>query len=646
MKHLTLLVLFALTANTLAIAQDEGKSWNDLIASEQRSAAARMTGSLRSSAVPDNYDLKYHRLEWDIDPAVRFIAGTVTSYFEVTTGPLSSIQFDLVDELAVQQVKYHNQLLSFQQYPDERVEIFLPAALPAGRLDSVSITYNGVPPRSDFGSFSDGTHNGAPIIWTLSEPYGARDWWPCKQNLNDKIDSIDVWVRTPKGQRVASNGLLVGEQQEGQSVRFHWKHRYPIPAYLIAIGVTNYSVYSDFAQLPDGKSLEILNYVYPESEVAARQQTAGTAAIMSLFNNLFGTYPFAKEKYGHAMFGFGGGMEHQTMSFMGGFNHLLIAHELAHQWFGDKVTCGSWRDIWLNEGFATYAEGLTYAYGLGNRSFPSWLVEKIISITSNPGGSVIVPDTTNVSRIFSSRLSYNKGAMVLHMLRWKLGDAAFYQGLRNYQNDVALAYNYARTTDLQGHLEATSGQNLQQFFQDWIYGQGYPSYEVLWGQGTNNQMEITLNQTTSHPSVSFFALPVPLHLIGSQKDTTLIVDHRFSGQTLTLPVSFPVEQVEIDPDHWLLSARNTVTRVVTATEDPVLAEVTLAPNPARSATRLILPPQVQVKGPLQIRQIDGRLMRTETYQPDISLRGLPAGSYWILLPTQYGMLQRQVIVER
>ena len=152
----------------------------------------------------------------------------------------------------------------------------------------------------------------------------------------------------------------------------------------------------------------------------------------------------------------GGGMEHTTMSFMGSWSRGLIAHELAHQWFGNKITCGSWEDIWLNEGFATYLDGLVYENFDGQDVFSQWRKAVVNSVTSSPSGSTFVTDTTSVSRIFNSRLSYRKGAMILHMLRYKIGDDNFFQGVKNYLADPTLAYSYAKTEDLQRHLEATS----------------------------------------------------------------------------------------------------------------------------------------------------------------------------------------------
>ncbi len=634
MKRIIPLLAFLLGMGAPLFGQQDEAGCKDhdaLVRMEQQAQEAIL--QFRASPYTDNYDLKYQRMEWEIDPAVRYIAGTVTSYFIPTKADFLEIQFDFAKELQVEAITYHGESLTSFYKTEERLAIPLPQAVPSGQLDSISIQYKGVPPATGFGSFVQASHAGTPIVWTLSEPYGARDWWPCKQDLSDKVDSIDIIVRTPQAYRVASNGLLVEEKAEGGDKIYHWKHRYPIPAYLIAIAVTNYAVYSDYVPVEEGEPIEVLNYVFPEGLDHAQSSTGTTVDVMQLFNELFGLYPFADEKYGHAQFGWGGGMEHQTMSFMASWSHLLQAHELAHQWFGNKVTCGSWEDIWLNEGFATYLEGLTYEYGLGNKTFQSWLSGKISNITSQPDGSVFVSDTTSVWRIFNGRLSYDKGAMLLHMLRWKLGDEDFYQALRNYLNDPALAFGYARTEDLKRHLEQQSGRNLDEFFADWFYGQGHPSYQLEWWQ-SEGQLHLRLQQTTSHFSVDFFEMPVEVRFMAVGGNVDLVFDHTYNGQEFVVDFPNEIVIVKIDPNNWLVSRGNTVMEVaVTSTGEPLLEEVALFPNPA--TTELVVQAPAQLL-PAQARIVDmqGRLFRElqlRHEQEVIDIRELPAGYYYLVL---------------
>ncbi|MEO6902678.1 MAG: M1 family aminopeptidase [Bacteroidia bacterium] len=526
-----------------------------------------------TSNLINNYDIKYHRCEWQINPAINYIKGSVTTYFTPSAPNFNKIQFDLSHTLIVDSIKYHHLLLPFNLLPIDVLEVNLPATISPNSLDSISVYYQGAPVATGNGSFTCSTHNGTPIMWTLSEPFGARDWWPCKQSLNDKVDSLDIIVTVPKGNRVASNGVLIAETNLGANEVFHWKTKYPIAAYLIGIAVTNYVQYSNHVPLKNNDSLQVLNYVYPEHLSDASKQTKDIVGIIKLYDSLLIPYPFAKEKYGHAQFGWGGGMEHQTMSFMSGFSYGLMAHECAHQWFGDYITCGSWEDIWLNEGFATYFEGLTVEHYFP-KDWLRWKETKINNITSLPDGSVRVDDTLSRERIFYGRLTYDKGAFLLNMLRWKLGDSAFFNSLKSYLSDVALAKGYAKTPDLIRHLELISGMSLQIFFNQWYYNQGYPSYHLTYSQ-SEREVEVIVNQTQSHPSVAFFEMPIAIKFIGFNEDTTIVFNHHFSGEHFKVNLNFQVIDLKFDPELRILSANNSVRKI--ATENPIV----IFPNPTK-----------------------------------------------------------------
>lgn len=639
MKYLLAIPLLFLASFAFSQADDTAeKDFLCLIYAEQDQAAHILRP--RAHPATGKYDIGYHRAEWNLDPAVRFISGKVFSILTSRENGLSEIVFDCSDSLQVTAVEWHGQFLPFLQSGDA-LTIQLPQALDQGQADSLTVVYQGIPPQSGFGAFETDAHADGPALWTLSEPYGALSWWPCKQDLSDKIDSIDILVTTPSAYRAASNGLLIAEIPDGGQKTWHWRHRYPIPAYLVAVAVSNFSVYSNWVQTPAGP-LEVLNYVFPESLADAQANTGATVEIMGLFNDLFGLYPFFNEKYGHAEFGWGGGMEHQTMSFMGSFSFSLQAHELAHQWFGNKVTCGSWQDIWLNEGFATYLTGLSYLHLGTADEWELWKTNRINSATSAPDGSVWVSDTTNVGRIFSSRLSYNKAAYLLHMLRWKMGDEAFYQSLRQYLDDPALAYGYARTADLQKHLEAGCGCDLDEFFADWYLGQGYPSYQLEWSS-REQLFQVTLNQKPSHESVSFFEMPVPLLVRGQDRDTLLRLEHVKNGQAFALILPFEATEVVFDPDRWILSKDNEVKKVPAKAvlSDELAAQIRLYPNPGAEALTLDLTGSLFWMESWAIYSAAGQLIRRadcsqcvlETIQPGY----LPAGQYVVVIETNGGL---------
>lgn len=531
---------------------------------------------LRFNPLTENYDLKYYRFEWDIDPAVYGISGTATPYFQVLSEGFNEINFDFSSQLTIDSIMYRGQKLSYTQPSNYLLNVEFPITLAIASLDSLSISYHGAPPSGGFGSFIQSSHEGAPALWTLSEPFGAQDWWPCKNGLDDKIDSIDVIVTTSESYRAASNGSLVRELAlPNQKKLYHWKHRYSIAPYLVAISVTNYVAYTDDVLLSDGTVMPMVNYVYPESEAAARVGTANNVRVLQYYDSLFVSYPFKEEKYGHAQFGWGGGMEHQTMSFVVNYSWSLLAHELAHQWFGDYITCGAWEDIWLNEGFATYLEGLSLERFYSNATWVNWKSGKINSITSNDGGSVFVDNPTSVNRIFSSRLSYNKGSYLLHMLRWKLGDEQFFAALRNYLN--AKSFDFAHTDELQTYFEEVSGENLEEYFNDWFRGQGFPNYQVTWDQNANEVL-IKLGQTSSHPSVGFYEMPVPIRLRGEGKEMLVRLDHTYSGQIFSVNPDFVVSAVAFDPELWL-AAKSTVIRETISSTEQESTQFSIYPNP-------------------------------------------------------------------
>ncbi|HUS00284.1 MAG TPA: M1 family metallopeptidase, partial [Chitinophagaceae bacterium] len=384
------------------------------IATDEKLAHERLMNANNVTAASNNFDVKYYRCEWQVDPAVRFIRGKVTVYFTILSAS-NSISLDLMSSLTTDSVKQGNTTLN-HQHANNVLQVNFTNSLAAGKLDSVTIFYNGVPAATGFGSFIKDVHATVPVIWTLSEPYGSRDWWPCKNGLDDKADSIDVIVTHPPQYRAASNGLLQSETLSGLNKVTHWKHRYPIASYLICMAVTNYSVFNNSVQLGN-VNLPIQTFCYPENLTLFQNNTPLVLNALQYFHNTFGEYPFIKEKYGHVQFNWGGGMEHQTSTFIVSPDESLMAHELAHQWFGDKVTCGSWEDIWLNEGFATHLASMYM-----EQKYPALIksnrIIEINYITSAAGGSVKVDDTTNVGRIFNGRLSYIKGSHLLYMLRW------------------------------------------------------------------------------------------------------------------------------------------------------------------------------------------------------------------------------------
>ena len=587
-----------------------------------------------------NYDLRYQRLELQLDPAQQYVSGTVTSHF-IPNQNMASIYFDLSNTLTVSEVKYHGYNLPFTQLATKEVKIDFPAGIPAATLDSLSIKYSGAPDTggSAGDAFTISNQSGVPALYTLSEPYGAQEWFPTKQSLNDKIEKVDLMINTPSQYNVASNGKLFSETVlPGNRKLTFWQTNYPIPAYLIALGITNYTKFNDTMGNPP---FPFVNYLYPSttSNSTIMSNIEWTKTVMNTFEQYFGPYPYRNEKYGHMQFGWGGGMEHATMSSMGSWGRGIIAHELAHQWFGDKVTCGAWNDIWLNEGFATFGEHLANEKLLmTNSQFMSYLSSEMNYITSSAGGSVYVSDTNlgNTGAIFSGRLSYSKGGYVVRMIKWILGDDAFYSALKDYHARPQLAYGYAKTEDLKNSLLESTGKDFTEFFNDWIYGQGHPTYQIRWNQTADQMLRFKVSQTTSHSSVNFFEMPLPIKVNGTGGQVAyLVLNHTTKNQNFAEQVNFPVVSIQFNYENQILQRNSTVTKDTTilSVNDGAKEEMKIYPNPVKDRLSVS---GINKDQPYEILSIDGKLIKAGKYSSTktIEVQALPKGVYFLKVSNQ------------
>jgi aminopeptidase N len=586
-----------------------------------------------------NYDVLTHDLRLKVDPAFYYVEGDVTTTFKALSN-MSTVTFDLANALIVSSVSQNNQNLTFVQNTNNELVITLNQPLLANEITSVKIIYEGEPPISGFQAFATSQHAGVPVMWTLSEPFGAKDWWPCKQDLNDKIESINIYVTAPSQYVVATNGVEQSQTINGNLKTTHSFHNYPIPAYLVAFAITNYQIFIQQGGIAPN-DFPIVNYFYPENATQSTLDVAVTLPIMEFFESYFEPYPFHLEKYGHAQFGWGGGMEHTTISFMGNFDRGLIAHELAHQWFGNKITCGTWKDIWLNEGFATYLSAMVIQQFDGEDAFTQHKASLINTITSQPGGAVYLSDqeATNVFRIFNSRLSYRKAAMVLHMLRWKIGETAFVTACRNFLADNQLAYDYAVTADLIAHFEAVYGSTLSEFFNDWLFFEGYPSYQISYEILSNNEVKIIVNQTTSHPSVSFFEMPLQIRFHGANTFQDLRFEHQTNGQQFIASLPFPVQSITFDPRKHIISNNNSVT-LRQSTFD-LNQNVILFPNPTSHMFEVQMPSFIGLEKIEALNALGQKLFESD--QNNIDIQHLSAGVYHIGIYTTHGYVVKKII---
>jgi len=505
------------------------------------------------SAASSWFDVTYYGLNLDISTIPENLKGDVKIVGICRQDDSQLLTLDLMNTMHIDSIQVNGQGCSFMQMSSS-FDITLDHSYQAGEILSTDIFYEGAPVPTGFGSFEFDSHSGIPWVYSLSEPYGARDWWPCKNTQSDKADSADITVTCDSTYKVGSEGVLVSAVNHNNgTATYHWKERYPIASYLISIAVTNYAQFSNWFRYSTTDSMEVRNYVLPEDYSTAIAILPRVVDMLTIYSNLFGLYPFIKEKYGHAEFA-SGGMEHQTMTSIGTFDEKVVAHELAHQWFGDKITCRTWSDLWLNEGFAVYCTALYLEKEYGVASYWDY-INLQTEVAVSAAGEVGAPDTSTAQSLFNYDLIYAKGASVLHMLRHVLGDSIFFSSLRTYANQPSLQYSTATTRDLETACESASGKSLSYFFQEWIYGEGYPIYQYSWdwnSAGDSSVVAINLKQATGRQNPAFFTMPIDIRIFSPERDTTVTVFN--NAQSQSFAINFPERPTSIllDPDGWML----------------------------------------------------------------------------------------------
>jgi len=523
-----------------------------------------------SSTGPQSIDVKHYRLQIQLLPNVPALAGTVTISAE-TTAPTDTIRIDAEANLIIDSLRFDGVQQDFKR-KKSRIDISLAQPLPAQTSFALAIGYHGSPVTSNIlgGGMLVARHpaDGETVMANLSEPYAAPTWWPCIDDPTDKA-TAEIEATAPRGYQVASNGVLDRTQDNADhTTTFFWREGFPIATYLISVAATNYERFEDSYTAMDGVTkMPLVYYVYPEHLALAQQKFAVTRRALEIFAPAYGEYPFLSEKYGMAEFPWGGAMEHQTITSMGASivgsatnnGELVIAHELAHHWWGDLVTMKTWDDIWLNEGFATYSEVLFFERYLNID--PGELMSRSYDdgkVFGNLGGTVTAESLDNP---FNDRGAiYAKGAWVLHMLRHILGDQAFFDSLKDYRE--RFAFGNASTRDLQQVFEAHYGSSLDWFFQQWIYATGRPFYKVSTDVSTLDPSggyvaRVTIKQKQSQQipgrveSVYIMPLDVTIHFEdGSSATQSVRNDSR--KQTFLFAASKPPVDVVIDEGHWVL----------------------------------------------------------------------------------------------
>ena len=530
------------------------------------------------------YDVKYYDLLLEVSNKSTEIAGECRIVVEATR-TLDTLVFELQEALNISKVYLNENDLTPLNFDhrDDAVYITLKRPYVSGEVFSIAIVYGGEAGnnRGFFAGITSARDSdyGFDVTYTLSEPNNARDWFPVKQVLEDKIDSVRIRLQCHKDLMAASNGTLVDlEDGEGNTRIFTWLTNYPMAYYLLSFAVADYRDFSFKAALTEfGDSVLVQNYIYNSDVVMDDwgDEILETGSMITSFSELLKDYPFAKEKYGHAMAPMGGGMEHQTMTTIQDFGFYLVAHELAHLWFGDHITCGNWQDIWINEGFASYLEYIAAQELRDQAAADGWMANAMSIALGETVGSVYVPveEVNNTYRLFDYGLTYKKGAILLHMIRYHLNnDPLFFTVLRTYLDRYGSGL--ATGEDFRGILESESHMDFSCFFDQWYYGEGFPRFTIHWSQ-QGDSLIVRSEQSTTAPAVTpFFKTPFDLEIAYSDgTPQRLRLDQNAPVEEFSLPISGLVANVLFDPDKHLLSASSVIHQL------PPDRQYILGPNP-------------------------------------------------------------------
>jgi aminopeptidase N len=504
-----------------------------------------------------NINVKFYYIDIEIGISSPFVGGSVLCRFEPLIAGLNSIKLNLNGSLLVDSISQ-----PCESFSHENSDIFINLENPVNPGDLVDLTiwYHGVPVLAGGykGLRYEFHDENEPIIATLSTPYLAHYWYPCKDGPEDKADSVYMDITIPdtivnNHELIAvSNGVLENIVIFNGKKTYQWRHRYPVVTYYVMAAISNYVHFQDYFNGTAGESFPLDYYVFADDLTASQEGVADLPEVMQLFSDKFGTYPFSNEKYGMTQLGFYGAIENQTNTIT---NNMMPSwfevsvHELSHMWFGDMITCSNWHHAWLNEGFATYAEALWAEHLGGFEGYQS----NIATDQYWQGGTLYLQNAQDTFNIFQ-QIVYAKGAFVLHMLRGFVGDTDFFNILSAYTANPDFMYQNATTEDFKNVAEIISGLDLSTFFEQWIYDEYYPVYHYNYLQGNNNEFYFVISQVQE--SLGFrpvFEMPVNLRFIyDGGGDTTVTVWNNLQFQEYVFQLTNEVDSVEFDPDLWIL----------------------------------------------------------------------------------------------
>lgn len=515
--------------------------------------AAMMVRDVYSDYISDDQkktDIIHYNIKIDLFTEQEYINGSVEINGNVTDRTLRQIVLNFYENMEIKSLELNGRQA---EYKREETKLFIPYKDELEKF-TIKINYTGKPRKMGFDSFTFDKFGNRPVIFTLNEPVYASTWLPCSDRPDDKAE-VDIWITNDSSKTSVSNGSLVDISNSRERRTYHWRTVYPISTYLICIYSADYRHFDEEYTSADGRKMNIDYYAFPEHLDMARKDFPGHPEILKVFSRLFGEYPFIKEKYGVAEFLWPmGAMEHQTITGIGSnfvngarmFNDFYV-HELAHQWFGNSVGPATWKDIWLNEGFASYCEALYDEQVSGKDAYDSQMLSKF---SSDFRGTLYDPGIN----MFGSTV-YDKGAWVLHMLRNETGDSVFFKILRSYYD--RFKYKNASTKDFIGVVNQVSGKNFDYFFRQWVFeGKGIIKISYGWAQNRleagKYHIKVKFTQTQSGYPVYRFPLEVKFNYKNGAE--SIIKSIYIDTQEKEFEADFDreISSIDINPGHKVL----------------------------------------------------------------------------------------------
>jgi aminopeptidase N len=492
----------------------------------------------------------------------------------------------------------------------EEIAVDLGTARSAGDTITIDLVYSRVrvfPRYSRYGYYFFDTSVGVPanLGYTMSEPSDARNWMPCYDEPWDKA-TAEFHLTVPAGYVAASNGRLTGVAGNGDgTVTWNWQEDHQIAPYLMCFTASKFSVSSlDYVRAA-GDTVPVQYYVWQADSAACAAYLTTVRSMVQYFETVFGPYPF--DKYGMTAitpFSYGG-MEHQSLTTLNRYlktDETVVSHELSHQWWGDLVTCGTWPDIWLNEGFASYAEALWQEHRRGHPALTDYMLQDLTSFQyASWQGSVYDPQGQGF--FLFDQVVYSKAAWVLHMLRSVVGDSTFFHSLRAYREKFS--WGNAVTTDFTSVVDSVSGMDLSWFFDEWIFGAGWPKYSIAWTpNGDSTDVTISQQQAAQWPT---FTMPLTVRVYSGGSKTDIQVRDTARTQLFRLATPFPVDSVALDPDSHVLKQMVPTPTEVRADGHPVTFALSQNyPNPFNPSTTISYTLPVRVHARLTVYDVLGR----------------------------------------